>query len=292
MTNIQIQHQQFENQKNIKALGYTTVITVAVFLLLFLASWTIPQPPPPPVDEGIEVNLGNSETGLGDVPPQIPGEMSNAEQTTVAAPQTTQAAAETQPEVAENNEPDAPAVHTSPKPEVKKNPAKTENTIAKNNNDKPVVNTPPKVVKPKAVYAGGKSSSGTGNNADSYNNAKDQGIAGGKGDQGKPNGNPNSDSYTGNGGTGNSGIKYSQNLANRGVNSRPKDLSFGTDEGKITVNVQVNPDGRVVKAWKKTSTGTISSAGEKFAISKAYEWIFKKSSADSELGEITFQFKH
>src|SRR5262245_12938711 len=133
MTNKQIQHQQFERQKNIKAFSYTTLVTSAVFLLLFLASWTIPQPPPPPVDEGIEVNLGKSETGLADVPAQIPGEMSSAEQTTVVAPQTTQAAAETQPEVAENNEPDAPTVHTSPKPEVKKNPSKTENTTVKRN---------------------------------------------------------------------------------------------------------------------------------------------------------------
>ncbi len=58
--------------------------------------------------------------------------------------------------------------------------------------------TPPK---PKAVYAGGKSSGASGNNADSYNKSTNQGVAGGKGDQGKPNGNPNSDSYTGNGDT-------------------------------------------------------------------------------------------
>src|SRR5207342_982735 len=110
MTNIQQQHAEFERQKNVKAFSYTTVITVGVFLL-FLISWTIPQPPPPPVDEGIEVNLGNSETGLGTVPPQIPGEMSNAEHTTVAAPQTTHAEAETSPEVADNKEVDAPVVH-------------------------------------------------------------------------------------------------------------------------------------------------------------------------------------
>ena len=205
MTSIQQQHAEFERQKNIKAFGYTTVITVAVFFL-FLISWTIPQQPPPPIDEGIEVNLGNSETGLGDVPPQIPGEMSNATQTTVAAPQTTHAEAETNPEVADNKEADAPVIHTSPKPEVKKNPVKEENTTTKTTTNKPVVNTPPKVVKPKAVYAGGASSNGTGNNADSYNKAKNQGVAGGTGDQGKPNGNPNSDSYSGNGGSGGSAV--------------------------------------------------------------------------------------
>ena len=245
-----MQHQQFEKQKNIKALGYTVVITGGLFLLMFLVSWTIPAPPPTPVDEGIEVNLGNSETGFGDVPPQIPGEMSDAQETAVAAPQTTQAEAETQPEVAENNEPDATPVHTSPKPEIKKNPTKTENTTVKNTNTKPVVNTPPKVVKPKAVYAGGKTANGTGNNADSYNNAKDQGIAGGKGDQGKPNGNPNSDSYTGNGGTGTSGIKITNGLAGRSAKSTRFEDTYKYG-GVVYVNVTVDPEGNVTSATMK-----------------------------------------
>ncbi|MBG9378375.1 TonB family protein [Panacibacter sp. DH6] len=250
MTSMQQQHSEFERQKNIKALSYTTIITAAIFLL-FLISWTIPQPAVPIVDEGIEVNLGNSETGLGDVPPQVPGEMSDAEQTTVAAPQTTQAEAETQPEVADNDEPDAPPVRTSPKPEVKKNPVKEENTTAKTTTSKPVVNTPPKVVKPKAVYAGGKTSNGTGNNADSYNNAKNQGIAGGTGDQGKPNGNPNSDSYTGNGGRGNGGVNITSGLSGRrtiGGTRFEDSYKYG---GIVYVNVTVDENGNVLSATIK-----------------------------------------
>ena len=297
MTSLQQKHAEFERQKNVKALSYTTIITIGIFLL-FLISWTIPQPVPPPIDEGIEVNLGNSETGMGDVPPQIPGEMSNQEQTTVAAPQTTQAEAETNPEVADNNEADAPVIHTSPKPEVKKNTDKPDNTTVQKSTNKPVVNTPPKVVKPKAVYGGGKSNTGTGNNADSYNNARDQGIAGGKGDQGKPNGNPNSDSYTGNGGSGKGGLAYSSNLANRGVIYSPKNLQFGNDNGKIFVNVQVNSAGKVIKAWKKTTTGSFSKSkpgeqsAEQYAIEQAYKVTFKTSSSETETGVITFQFGH
>lgn len=250
MTSMQQQHSEFERQKNIKALSYTTIITAAIFLL-FLISWTIPQPAVPIVDEGIEVNLGNSETGLGDVPPQVPGEMSDAEQTTVAAPQTTQAEAETQPEVADNDEPDAPPIRTSPKPEVKKNPVKEKNTTAKTTTSKPVVNTPPKVVKPKAVYAGGKTSNGTGNNADSYNNAKNQGIAGGTGDQGKPNGNPNSDSYTGNGGRGNGGVNITSGLSGRrtiGGTRFEDSYKYG---GIVYVNVTVDENGNVLSATIK-----------------------------------------
>ena len=118
MSNKNYKEQEFEKQKNMKAFGLTVFITGGLFLFLFLVSWTIPAPQVVPVDEGIEVNLGNSETGFGTVPPQIPGDLSAAQETNVNPPPTTQATAETNPEVADNNEPDAPVVHTSPKPEV------------------------------------------------------------------------------------------------------------------------------------------------------------------------------
>lgn len=289
MNNQQMQHQQFEKQKNIKALGYTTVITTAVFLLFFLVSWTIPAPPPTPVDEGIEVNLGNSETGFGDVPPQVPGDMSDAQETTVAAPQTTQAAAETQPEVAENNEPDAPVVNTSPKPEVKKNPAKTENTTVKNTSTKPVVNTPPKVVKPKAVYAGGKTANGTGNNADSYNNAKDQGIAGGKGDQGKPNGNPNSDSYTGNGGTGKGGIAITSGLSGRKVVGATRFEDSYKYGGTVSVNITVDENGKVIA--KSIKAGSPFADINAIALKKAGQLTFSKGT-EQQSGTIQIKFEN
>ena len=44
-------------------------------------------------------------------------------------------------------EPDAPVVHTSPKPEIKKHAVAPENAETKKVTDKPVVNTPPKPVK-------------------------------------------------------------------------------------------------------------------------------------------------
>src|SRR5574337_1171820 len=98
---------------------------------IFLVSCTILQPAPPPVDDGIDLNLGNSDFGMGNVPPQIPGDLSDTKETNAAPPQTSRAAAETNPEVADNKEPDAPVIHTSPKPAVKKNPTATENAETK-----------------------------------------------------------------------------------------------------------------------------------------------------------------
>lgn len=289
MNNKNYKEQEFEKQKNMKALGLTFFITGGLFLFLFLVSWTIPAPPVVPVDEGIEVNLGNSETGFGTIPPQIPGALSAAQETNVSPPQTTQAAAETNPEVADNNEPDAPVVHTSPKPEVKKNPSSTDNTESKNTNNKPVVNTPPKVVKPKAVYSGGKSTSNGGNNADSYNKAKDQGIAGGKGDQGKPNGNPNSDSYTGNGGKGSGGVNISSGLEGRRISSSARFEDTYQYGGKVIVNVTVDENGNVTAATLRQ--GSAFPDINKIAVKRAYQLKFSKGS-ETQSGTVIIKFEN
>ncbi len=69
----------FEREKNIRASVYTLVVCTLLFLLFFFLQWTLPQIPPPDFGEGIEVNLGNSETGSGAIAPQIPGEPSVTE---------------------------------------------------------------------------------------------------------------------------------------------------------------------------------------------------------------------
>ena len=81
-------HQEFERQKNLKALGLTILICAIIFLLMFLISWTLPQPEQPIADEGIEVNLGNSDQGMGDIAPEIPGEMCNSDETNIQSPKT------------------------------------------------------------------------------------------------------------------------------------------------------------------------------------------------------------
>ncbi|HVX28009.1 MAG TPA: TonB family protein [Parafilimonas sp.] len=240
----------FERNKNIKALSYTIIIMGGLFLLFVLLSWTLPVTPPPPVDEGVEVNLGNSDQGFGTVAPQIPGEPAEAQQTNYNPPPSQQAQAETNPEVAENKDEDVPAIHTSPKPEKKKD-IKPVNNETKKVSAKPVTNPTPTPPTPKAVYAGGKSTSNSGNNADSYNNSRNQGIAGGNGDQGKPNGNPNSDSYTGNGGSGSAGISITNGLQGRHIASAARFQDQYKYGGKVSVDVTVDENGNVTSAHVK-----------------------------------------
>ena len=112
--------QQFERNKNLKALGITLAVCLALLLLMFLVSWTAPQMPPPIVDNGIEINLGNSDAGLGTVAPQIPGEMSKEEANDIQPVKTSAAREEPEEskEVADNNDREAPEIHTSPKPKI------------------------------------------------------------------------------------------------------------------------------------------------------------------------------
>ncbi len=64
---------QFEKEKNLKALGITAMISLLVFLIFFLISWTDPGVVEPIADYGIEVNLGNSDAGFGNNAPMMPG---------------------------------------------------------------------------------------------------------------------------------------------------------------------------------------------------------------------------
>jgi len=287
-------HQEFERQKNLKALGLTVLVCAIVLLLLFFVSWTLPQPAPPVVDESIEVNLGNSDQGMGDVAPQIPGEMSNSDETNIQSPKV--AAAQQEPEeekeVAENNDNDVPVIHTSPKPE-KKPTAAAEIPKAKKTNTQPVVAATPKPPAPKALYKGGTSASNSGGNgADSYNGVRNQGIAGGNGDQGKPNGNPASDSYTGNGGTGTGGVSIRSGLSGRRFTHLPSFTDDFNQNAKVAVDITVNSSGSVIQAMVNPRGTTTTNANiRSIAVTKARQLKLNSSAAEEQTGTIVFDFK-
>jgi TonB family protein len=278
----------FERNKNIKALAYTIGVIGALFLFFILISWTLPVTPPPPVDTGVEVNLGNSDIGLGNVPPQIPGEPAEAQQTNFNPPPSQQAQAETEPDVAENNEKDAPVIHTAPKPEKKKE-MKPVNNESKKKTVKAVTNPTPTPPRPKAVYAGGKSADNSGNNADTYNNSRNQGVAGGHGDQGKANGNPNSDSYTGNGGTGSAGISITNGLQGRRISSAAHFQDAYKYGGKVSVDITVDENGTVTSA--KVKPGSPFADLNSIAVKRAYQLKFNKGNTP-QTGTIMIVFEN
>ena len=64
---------EFESKKNWKATSYTAAV-VAVMLVIFIFwKWPLGSFANTPIEEGIEVNLGNSEQGFGEDQPLLPG---------------------------------------------------------------------------------------------------------------------------------------------------------------------------------------------------------------------------
>ncbi len=281
----------FEREKNLKAFGMTALIIAAVFFLFFLISWTIPAMPPQPVDTGVDVNLGNSDIGSGKIAPQIPGPPSVQETNNNPPPASHSVVQpEENKEVAENNEADAPTIHTSPKPAIKpKQEVVTE--PVKQQKTQPIINPTPTPPKPKAVYKGGTANNAGGNNADSYNNIHNQGIAGGNGDQGKPNGNPNSDSYTGNGGSGTSGVSIRSGLDGRRFTHLPSFRDEFNQNAKVAVDITVDENGNVTDATvNPRGTTTTDNNIRDIAITKAKQ-LKLNSGSSVQTGTIVFNFK-
>ncbi len=223
----------FEQQKNIKAGVYTTIICVLLSLLFYIFNWNQAAPIIlPPENSYMEVNLGNSETGAGDISPK-------------------------------SKEAPAPEIGNSKmvKASSNSNEIKVNNSVA-DENDKAIkssitknkVNsTPvPPVPKPKALmgkYAGGNGKGG--NNQDSYNEVKDQGIVGGNGDQGVANGSIDGKSYTGQSGP----------LVTKGDRRITKAYLFNGDVEPATIyaEIEVSPSGvgRFVQIVKGSSSNDV-----------------------------------
>ena len=297
MTNYQSMSATFEREKNMKASAYTVLICALLFVIFFFLQWTLPQIPPPTFGEGIEVNLGNSETGLGDVPPQVPGEPSATEDVKTAPPKAAQQPAD-QPKINtdEYADGDAPAVNKTTKPATKPVTAPAEKT--KKINTTTLSNPTPAPPKPKAVFKGGTSTTTSGNRADSYNGVKDQGIAGGKGDQGNPNGNPNSDSYKGNAASGNGGsggtggVSIRSGLDGRRITKLPSFEDEFNENAKVAVDITVDKAGNVTMAVvNQRGTTTTNQNIRNIALRKARGLKLNSGNTEEQTGTLVFNFK-
>ena len=284
----------FESKKNMRASAWTAFICGLLFLLLILITWTLPAPPPIPDDQGIEVNLGNSDNGLGTNQPYLPGKPSAQDRQRYTPPKVTAVEKEAVKDVEtnDNDKEDAPVVKKPPvtKPNATKIVQK-DVTPKIVHVSKPAENPAPVKPKPRAVFNGVNGTGTGGNDADSYKAGGNQGIAGGKGDQGRPGGNPNSDSYTGNGGTGHSGISISKGLQGRKIVGTPSFTDDFNENAKVAVDVTVDAGGNVTSAeFNMRGSTTSESAMVAIALRKAKQ-VKLSSGADESRGTLIFNFK-
>lgn len=250
------------NQKDKRNRGivFTLGFHLAVLLLLFFSGFTTPLPLPE--EEGITIDFGDSDTGQGLIEPE----------------QTTQPVQPKPSEVQEESNmtqdyEEAPITAPEVKPQDKAEEVQT-------NKVEEVVEEV-RAVDPNALFQ---------NNSDNSNNSSSEGIAGGDGNQGAPDGDPNSNSYVDNG-TGSGGVGYS--LAGRKPKGLPKPVYTSNEQGIVVVKIVVDRDGKVISAipgvkGSTTLDNALLSAAKQAALTTKFD---KKTSAPSkQTGTITYHF--
>jgi hypothetical protein len=274
----------FEAKKNSQATMITAGFAGLMLLLMFLLKWSMPVIEAPLADEWIEINLGNSDFGLGADQPKMPGEPAPQQQVAYNPPQQNQKEFNDAKDIEEDiNDKTSPAIL---KPDVTKKDAKEINkankpTVAKTT---PQVISNPQPAKPKAVLGHTVGSNGVGGNgADSYQKGGNQGIAGGYGDQGKPGGNPNSNNYTGN--VKNFGVKVLQ------ISNQSFEDDFD-ENAKVAMDIEVDANGKVTSATYQAK-GSTTSRREYVEKAKHYAFQLKTmgNSAAGQKGTVIFSFK-
>ena len=244
-----------KKDKGIAIVG-TIVVHALVLLVLFLMAFRTPLPLPG--EEGVEVDLGMMDQGMGNIQPEKPA--------IPMAAQPQQQQNKSKEDIVTQNDDEAPAIekpkNTKPKQETKP------------------VEEPKPTVNQKALFKGSNNPQAGGS----------EGITGQPGDQGKPNGLAGIKKYDGNGGKGN-GTGY--DLGGRGAKSLHRPDDDFSEEGRIVVDIWVNRNGQVVRAEVATKgTDIINNSMRQKAIQAAKRSTFASDpdAPEEQHGTITYTF--
>ena len=237
------------------AVAGTIIVHALIVLVLFLMAFRTPLPLPG--EEGVEVDLGMMNQGMGNIQPEKP-----------AIPQAAQPQQQknnSKEDIVTQNDEEAPAIE------------KPKNTKPKQ--EKPAEQPKP-TVNNRAIYRGSNNPQAGGS----------EGITGQPGDQGNPNGLAGVRQYEGNGGRGN-GAGY--DLGGRGAKSLHRPNDDFSEEGIVVVEILVNPAGKVTRAEiKQKGTTIINSEMRQKAIQAALRSTFAAdpNAPDEQKGTITYTF--
>jgi len=227
----------------------TAVIHVGVFVLMLIIGFTVP--PQEPEEEGILVNFGTDETGLGMIEPSPAPVM---EESVPPPPAQEVKTSNEEPLLTQNNE-DAPEVKKVDPDAEKKRLEKIEADRKRREEleaerirkeqaeiERKRIEAEQKrqqeiADRTRAALAGAKNA-GTSSTS--------EGVAGGPGNQGSPTGSVDSQNRGEGSGLGNNGISY--DLSGRGVRKLPLPKYDYQEGGKVVVEVSVDRSGKVTQA--------------------------------------------
>jgi len=207
----------------------TVVLHVIILLLLFFVGLKYLDPPE---QAGIAINFGTTEEGMGNVQPVEQVQSSPQKQTTPAA---SQPETDIKDDVVTQDTEEAPVIEDKKKEEPKPEAPKTEKP-------KDVKKPDPK---PDQATTDALSSILSGPKNDGKPQEGD-GSDGKAGDKGDPDGDPNASSYYGSG----KGLDGDGNyqLGGRQALHKEKIMQRCDEEGTVVVNIEVDRNGKVIKA--------------------------------------------
>lgn len=248
------------NQK--KALAGVILFHGLIVAVLLLSSLTTPLPLPE--EQGVEVNLGYSDDGMGDIQPEEPSAME----------QSSPSSSSSDDGILTDDNAETPAIDKD-----KRNEPKNNNNQS---NDKEVEEEKP-VVDRRALYPGNQKKTSNGGN---------EGETGRPGDQGNPYGNPDAKNHTGNPGTGGGdGISYK--LSGRSSKHLPKPMYNSAEQGKVVVTITVDREGNVIKA-NPGAKGTTTSSQQLWKLAKQAalkaKFDINPGAPAEQKGSITYNF--
>jgi len=261
-----------EDKNKYKGIG-GTVLFHGLLLVLFLF-FGFRTPLPLPEEQGIAINFGTSDEGMGDVQPDQPADNQvNKEQAAAssAAPNSS-----SDQNVATQDVEEAPAVRPVTKTPERSKPV-TEPTKPA---EAPVEDVKSKVDS-RALYPG----KGTGSSGGS------QGETGKPGDQGKVDGSKDTNKQ-GDGSTGGLTGSPDFNMVGRTLTKKPTINDQSQTEGTVVVTVKVNSSGEVISAKAGARGTTLSnSALQKKCEEAARQALFSPAGFEEQIGTISFIFK-
>lgn len=256
-----------KKDRTIAAIGTILVHALIVIALFFMAFRT---PLPLPGEEGVEVDLGMMNQGIGQVQPEQPA---IPEQSTPPKPYEEETSKSKEEIVTQDTE-EAPAIQKEKEKEPKEQPQIKPKEIPEEPDP-----TPQQTVNPRALFKG----------KDKAQEGGSEGITGQPGDQGNPNGLAGVKKYDGQGGKGN-GPGY--DLGGRGAKTLQRPPKDFPEEGHIVVEIWVDREGNVIRTAIGKGTDITNSEMRRTAMEAASrsKFIPDPTAPEEQKGTITYTF--
>lgn len=263
----------------------TVLITLLLFLLLFFVG---PQYLDPPEEYGVAVNFGTTDVGSGNKPLSQPREAVEEQVVEESQPETSQSEPTTSTEKTEDvmTQEDAEAIAIKKQKEAEAKAKAEAERIEREKREAEKRKRKEEAEKREKLdnlIGGVKNSNGTDDGGEGDDNVG--------GNKGQLDGDPYTPSYFGGSGPGKGGVGYG--LGGRGKPSRQIYKQDCNEYGLVVVRIEVNQQGKVVKATPGIR-GTTNTApcllepAKKIALS--HKWPADSNAPTTQVGFVSINF--